>query len=407
MQASKIGSIVLLILVSSFHLQSQVKIESLDQATATAIQKNKYLQSEYLNYESLKTYQSSYLDFGKTSLYYSYDDNNITPANRNLDVFGISQTFSFPTFYSRQKQLFQNQTELGLSTYNVYLNRLKREVELNYNEIQYLLNRLRMVIELDSLGNLFINTSNRRYELGEIDLLENATLKTTLNRLTVQKIEAEQDFKSSYERLKVLLNESDTIILRVEEMTLRSIDTLLLENNPTFKYYEALNYTSDSYVKVLRNDLWPEISLQYFMGFERTENSDKTNYPGYSIGLTFPLVFNAQSSRIKAAKIQNEKTTQLISAYRDTWQSRVESYLQELEKHDRVITFYETEGVPNASQLGLAARRSFESGNYDISQLIIAIQNAIEIELEYLKAISDYNSIVIKINYLGSEIPNQ
>ena len=69
----------------------------LDKLIEAALSNNKELISYQLQTDASQANINTAFDFEKTSVYYGYDENNVAPNDEALRVFGVEQTFSFPT----------------------------------------------------------------------------------------------------------------------------------------------------------------------------------------------------------------------------------------------------------------------------------------------------------------------
>ena len=74
----------------------------------------------------------------------------------------------------------------------------------------------------------------------------------------------------------------------------------------------------------------------------------------------------------------------------------------ELEKYNKTIDFYNNTGKKLSDEITRTATRSYESGEIDFYQLVLSLENALKLTLDYYEAVSEYNRIALEINYLHS-----
>ncbi len=117
----------------------------------TAFANNKELSSYYLKTKASKPNIGTAFDFDKTTVYYGYDENNVAPNDKALRVFGIEQTFSFPTVYGARKKVYKSQWEQNKVLYEIQKNKLALAVALVYDRIVYTQNKEVLYTQLDSL----------------------------------------------------------------------------------------------------------------------------------------------------------------------------------------------------------------------------------------------------------------
>ncbi len=130
-------------------------------------------------------------------LYYNFDENNIDPSGFPLRVFGVEQTFDFPTVYSSTKKLLKQQTALSSYQADLKANQVTKGVLTAYYTLvtnRHLVNQYR---QLDSLFTIAAGTTQKRYELGTISALEKLRMEARSNAVSRLLLEAnEAVFKS-------------------------------------------------------------------------------------------------------------------------------------------------------------------------------------------------------------------
>ena len=87
--------------------KAQTKPVSLNEAIDIALKNNNELKASSARINQNKTLVSSSFNIEKTQVYYHFDENNIAENSRALNVFGLSQSFAFPTVYGNQKKVLQ------------------------------------------------------------------------------------------------------------------------------------------------------------------------------------------------------------------------------------------------------------------------------------------------------------
>ena len=109
----------------------------LNKLVEMALSNNKELSSYQLQTQASKANINTAFDFDKTTVYYGYDENNVAPNDKALRVFGIEQTFSFPTVYGAQKKVYKSQWEQNKALFEIQKNRLVLAISLVYEQIVY------------------------------------------------------------------------------------------------------------------------------------------------------------------------------------------------------------------------------------------------------------------------------
>lgn len=163
--------------------------------------------------------------------------------------------------------------------------------------------------------------------------------------------------------------------------------TLAAANESYFKAQSSLE----------KHKLLPDLSLEYFQG---TNSALNQSLIGYQLGVKIPLFFQGNASRIKASRIAYETAVQKSKDYVIRLQTHKQQLIAELKKYGEALTYYEKEGTQLAKEILNTAQASYRSGEIDFFQYLTSIENASEIELEYLTNLNLYNQTVIEINNL-------
>ena len=74
--------------------------------------------------------------------------------------------------------------------------------------------------------------------------------------------------------------------------------------------------------------------------------------------------------------------------------------LSQLQQQQKALDFYEEEGAVLSKEILKTANGSFKNGEINFYQYILSLENAYEIQLNYLENLNAYNQTVIAINYL-------
>jgi cobalt-zinc-cadmium resistance protein CzcA len=118
------------------------------------------------------------------------------------------------------------------------------------------------------------------------------------------------------------------------------------------------------------------------------------------IGLKIPILFSGNSSRIRASKIASSIAEQEAVDYRIRLETRESDLLLRLTKYDQMLQYYEEEGENLSREIFNTAKYSFENGEINFFQYLQSIENALEILLDYMENLNQYNQTAIELNYL-------
>ena len=156
---------------------------SLDQSVAIAIKNNKRIRAARHNEQSKEWLRQSAYDIPKTNIDVDYGQfNSQFKDNR----FGISQTFNFPTVYSRQKKALTEGFRAAQAQTQLTEQELKAQVRLWYYELIWLQHKKALLQYADSIYRLMEEKSKLRFKVGETNILERSASQSARQFYTNQ-----------------------------------------------------------------------------------------------------------------------------------------------------------------------------------------------------------------------------
>ncbi len=273
---------------------------------------------------------------------------------------------------------------------------VKRDIHLAYSNLSYAKNKTKTYKFLDSLYQKFVSASKRRFELGETNYLEMISAKSKQKQLETVYKQSQQDVILAKEQLKNLI-QIDTVSILDDRLQKLELQNISIDNNIGVSLYE----NSKTYYKALnqkeKQNLMPDLSVEYFQGTNSTLNS---NFTGYQFGLKIPLFFSGNASKIKASKLAQEAAEAEKQDYKIKLNSEYQMLLAKLQQYNEAINYYEAQGKTLSEEIIKTSERTFKEGEIDFFQYIQSIETATDIELTYLDNINAYNQTIISINYL-------
>jgi len=389
---------IVLLLLSSTVAFSQNNNPELDSLLSKAIANNKGIKAAQLQVDKSKAAINTAYSFDKTNLYYSYDQNNLAINNIPLKVFGVQQSFAFPTVYGAQKKLYKSEYETQLSSFEIQKSKLAHNVSQVYHEIVFLQHQEKLYRYLDSLYQNFSKASDRRFELGETNYLEKITAQAKFRQVKTTLSQIEKQKQSNYELLQSLLQTDEK--LAVKNNTIVPVVNLSIKLNKDLynSYFENItkNYENK---KTLQKQSWlPDLNLEYFQG--RNSGLSQSLY-GFQIGVAFPILFTGNIAKSKVAQLELQSWEQ----QKQNEELKIDKYIRqktsELEKHNEAITYYNEYGKSLSEEIIKVADMSYKHGEIDFFQYILSLENATTIQVDYLNNVLQYNKTQLDIQYLN------
>ena len=390
--------VLLLLLIPVFSVHAQQKPISLNEAIELAKQNNAGLKSFNSNIKQQKALLPAAINIEKTTVYYEYDQNNVANNGYPIGVLGVEQSFEFPTVYASQRKVARQNVEVAVLEYEKASFQLKKEVSMVYCQIVYLSNKIQKYSMIDSSYGNYTRSAKLQLEAGDINKLDflNAQSKHSLLKLKLKQLS--RDVEMAIAAFNALL-QSD-VEYTVANEPLGKIETQIpsIENEPGFRILNSHTGLNETLLKVEKNKLLPDITLGYFNGSNNYDNSQ--NYQGVHIGLALPLFFGNQKAKIEAARHGQQLTWFQQQDYKIRFASRLSALFAEQNKYRETLQYFEETGISLSKQIIETANKSYANGEIDFFRFVHSIESAIEIEVEYLDQLLQYNMNILEINYL-------
>ncbi len=380
----------------STQAQEQPKPLTMKQAIDLALKNNRELRSYYLMTEREKALIHSAFSIDPTLIYYDYDQNNIAENGYPLNVFGLSQSFKFPTVYTSQRRMNNMNTTISETVYKIRKTKLSREVAQSYETVQYFLNKQYYLQKLDSVYSDLLKAMEINYELGGITQLEKLNAEAKKQDIILKKKQLEYDLEIAMNELKSLLQTDSSFVVNYEPMKQFPV------NIDTAMQYEILLgrqlvTLEDARLKAEKNKFLPDIDLTYFNGTNRYQNAKR--YNGYMVGIGVPLFFADKRSKVNAGKISLQIALEKEYQLHVQYQKKMKELEQRLKKYNETIKYYNDFGDKLYLEIVNNAQRSYKSGQIDIFKYLQSMETAMNIKMGYLRNLWQSNLIILEINY--------
>ncbi|MDF1573830.1 MAG: CusA/CzcA family heavy metal efflux RND transporter [Bacteroidales bacterium] len=374
---------------------------SLDEVLEIAYQKNSELEAYRLMAEESGALIRTAYSIDKTSLYYSYDENNIASNDYPIGVFGGEQRFDFPSVYPARKRANTFAYNMAVNRLEVKQRELTREVSKAYYRLLYLKNSLRLYEKVDSIYSRFTRASETNYNQGAITYLELLNAQSKHQEIFLIQSQMQHDMDIAFEHLSTLMHVDSVFHISERPLELLLVEADSVWSDPGFHYFQNAALKQGADLKVEKNLMLPDLTLGYFNGTNRYEGA--RHYQGFELGVGVPLFFGEQRARVKALQFSMQATENLQSYYIRTYENRVSELRNGLAKYQEAISYYERIGKQLAKELIRSSQMSYSAGEIDFFRLAQSLDRAIELEMSYLDNLNSYNQLVLEINYLTLE----
>ena len=371
---------------------------SAEQTVEMAIENNKGLQANAKRINQSEQLVGSAFNIDKTQVSYGYDQNNIAENGLPLNVFGVSQSFQFPTIYGAQHKVEKQKVALTTQLYQLNERMLTKEVYVAYYNVVYSHNLVKQYTYLDSLYGQFASAAKKRYDVGETNLLEKLTAETKQKEISIALAQAKEDVSKAYTMLNQWVQSDSLITVNEDVLPRLTLDDFSIANHPGILYYNTIENLAKSSLSLERQKLLPDLQFSVFQGTNNGVNAK--NYNGFQLGVAIPLWFGANKSKINAAKTETFIVANEYENYKIQLQSKYDALLSDVKKYQETVDYYETAGRVLSKELTTTASKAFQNGEIDFLQYVQLLESAKNIEINYLQNLNKYNNTVLELNYL-------
>jgi cobalt-zinc-cadmium resistance protein CzcA len=328
----------------------------------------------------------------------------------NDSKLAITQAIKFPSVYANQSKV--NKSNIEISEIRLKLNesQLRAEVKGRFFDLVIHKQRIALLKTADSIYGQFLRKTERRFSLGDADVLEKSTAlhqhqqaKNQLNQAV-----AEHDVKLL--EFQILLGIDRSIeLLHAGLVYPINISDTTLAGSPSIKLQKAIWNQTQFEHKLERSKLLPELSFGYnnlsLIGFQQVGGEERyfnrnDRFTYWSFGLNIPIFNWAQRARVQASKVQVQ--IQDIAAISERRKIKAE-FVNELRlftEASRQVESYDESLQMTSDAILNAASRRLDGGEISYLEWVILVNQSIDIKSQYLNAIQRRNEIALKIEKL-------
>jgi heavy metal efflux system protein len=392
----------------------KVKTVNLHEAIQIALDSNLSVKSAGYSVDAKKALRGASIDLPKTSIDGQYGRFN---SFTNDNSFTISQSFSFPSVYINKYKLANANIKSSLIQYDISRLETATEVKQVYWQYVYLSSKQKLLAYQDSLYSGFLRAAELRAKSGETNKLEMITARSQSLEIKNQLFQVTADMGIFGRKLSLLLNSSFLIIpsegnLHKANLSIPA-DSLLLTQSPSFEYVRQQVEVSKIERKLERSQMLPDLNVGYFsqtiIGKQEVNGTElffgpEDRFSGLQAGITVPLWFKPYSSRIRAARINENAARNDEESFAKSVTSNYRSLLDEYSKFSSSVEYYEKQAVPEAELIIDQATLSYKAGALDYLDYVLTLDRALAIKQNYLEALRSYNQTVISLDFITGKI---
>lgn len=409
-KAPKMHTPTLLLLTILFfsiphHTNAQTPI-SLKAAIDTAIKNNAQVKNEQVKARYQQLLIRSAATIPQATLFGEVGQINSSYTDTK---FGLTQSFSFPTVYAKQKELQTLEWQSSLLDVSVKERMLKKQVAEVFYNMQYIEQKKLLLQFSDSLYTDLSKKVDLRLATGETHILEKLSTENQLDQINLQRSQLREDSSILQLQFQLLLNSTRLFTFDQKEIKatlLSPQDSVLLEAHPLMQLAAQQKQLAEARVALEKSKLLPDLSIGLNNTSIQGTGADNKNYTAshrfstVQLGIGIPIFTKAQKSKISSAKLGKQIAENNFYTELQSLESHYQSLLVQYQKSLQAVAYFETKALKNADLLTTTANLQLNAGNINYLEWVQVVNPAISIKNDYIEAVKMLNNITIQLNYL-------
>lgn len=371
------------------HAQQTV---SLEEAVTIALENHPRLKTATASIERSRASRGESWEVSPTTFNYSWGQ--INGETRNDNQMEITQSLGslLTPFY--KNALVNRQVATGEYYRDLVKKEITAEVKRAWAYYQYAFHLCALYKEQIEWAGRLRKASLLRYEQGDITLLERNMSSTLVADLQTRLSQAEEELQLAARRFSWTCY-SDSPLLPMDT-TLVLFPARIAEIAPSdihLNYFRSVADEKKAMLRIERSRFFPELSV----GYVRQKIAPLSGLDSWMVGISFPVLFFPQHSRVRQAKIDSYiARTEAESNIRQL-NNKVEELSVALRKEGEHIRYYTTGALPEADALLKSATVQFKESETDITQFVQSLNAAREIRRGYIEAVYAYNISALEL----------
>jgi cobalt-zinc-cadmium resistance protein CzcA len=406
---SSVASLILLLFLAG-NVNGQVTQNlTLETAIELGLKNNQQIKANEMDIQMQNQLKATAFEMSKTEFGSMLGQYNTRSFDQN---YSISQSLS-PFQFGAKKELINANIKSSELNLNLTKQEIKLTIRQSWNNLIYLLEVDKLLNRQDSLLLNFAKAALLKYEVGESNSLESTTAQVKQQELLQLIKQNNARIFVEKSKLKTLLNlqtdftlnEKGLVILPAIAVT----DSSSLKQNPELELAMQEVQKAMANQKLEKSMLLPDFKAGYFIqsltGNQYVNGQSfyyngSPRFQGVTIGVSIPIFAGSAIARKKAAET-NIQMQQKNTEYLETQlKSQFQQQMEQLLTFQSLVEYYQNSALPSAKLISDNVSKSYKNGDISYIEFIQGIQTSLDIQANYLNALSNYNQTVINLQFL-------
>lgn len=375
-----------MLLLSATTLAQKPQPITLEQAIETAKQNHPRLKMATAAIRQAKASRGEIVEATPTTFNYSWGQLN--GENKKDKELAFEQNLGslLTPFY--KNVLVNRQVQTNTYYRQMVEKEVSAEVKRAWAYYQYASQLVALYADQDKLAVELQRIGKLRYDQGEITLLEKNMMTTLAADLHNRLFQAQEEKKMALYRFRWSCYTDIPVVPSDSSLTHFVVNIQPAQlSEAHIGYFNSQTSEARAQLNVERSRFFPELSI----GYTRQDILPLKNLNAWMVGVSFPIYFLPQKSRIRQAKLAaSTAQIQAESNIREL-NNKVTELLASLRRYEESLNFYTSSALKEANELTKAATLQLQHSETSIPEFIQSINTAREIHKGYIETVYQYN----------------
>lgn len=393
---------IVFIVINNSYAQSTISLKS---ALDSAMKNNIGIRNSalFVKYQDAKI--KSAFDLPKTN--FSLNRGQINSAYTD-NALTISQSFMFPKVYTKTKQIFQLESEVGQFQFKLNELFLKKSIYEVYYVLQILRQKEIILEESDSIYGEQLKLFKIRLDAGESNVIDNSAAILQRIQISIQLEEIRKEIQMELLHFNYLMNTNQMYLpeLDTNVLQLPILDSVQLNKHPELGILKQELKVSEAMVALEKSKFLPDMQLAYNnmsmrgVGADNQTYNSSLRFQSFQFGVGIPIFTSALRANVRSQTINFEIAQNKLHIgeleLQNKWRNTISSY----QLYQKILLQYQTYGLLQAEILNNAATKQLSNGEISYIDWVVLNNHYLMTKSNYVDAKLAYNNAVIELMYL-------
>ncbi|MFQ5956825.1 MAG: TolC family protein [Candidatus Brocadiales bacterium] len=307
----------------------------------------------------------------------------------------FSQKIPFPGKLRLRGRIASEASEMSKKDWEETIRIITAQVKAAYYQLHFIHKAIDINKENKDLLEKFTKIAETRYKVGKAPQRDVLAAQVELARIINDLQVLEEERKSADTRINTLLNRDPEAPLgRPEDyiqhklpLNLQDVEALAVKNRPELQKFDYAIKRDKSALRLAKKDLYfpdPELALHYM---QRDTFADNWRS---QVGVNIPWIWGKNRAKVREAKEAVQAAEADYQAVQNSVLFEVKDFWVKATNAQTTTRIYSESVIPLAEQSLKAAITEYETEKIDFLTLIDSERTLLEVELEYYRALADF-----------------